>query len=137
MRRATLPLLVAVLCFLLTPVRSKAAAVLTPAPPLKTEAKIRDVSVSADGQWTFVLAEGGTVLLYGPQGELVDRLQVPADTTGIAVWPDGSRLLASSAGKPDVAVYEVELVVAINVEGSPFKGPATAPVTVAVFSDFQ
>jgi len=43
---------------------------------LKLESKPIDLAVSADGKFTFILAEGGKVLIYDSSGVLTDTLEV-------------------------------------------------------------
>ena len=101
--------------------------------PLPAEA--RDVAVTADGQRTYVLLDGGTVQVLNAAGAPLGQVTVPAETTAIAPSPDGARLYVT-AGK-ELRVIGVDLVHQIEVAGSPVLGAADAPVTVTVFNDFQ
>ena len=94
-----------------------------------------DVAVTADGQRTFVLLTGGTVQVLNGAGTPLGQLTVPAGATGISPAPDGS-LLYVTAGS-ELQVVGVDLVHDIDLAGSPFRGPADAPVAVTVFTDFQ
>ncbi len=96
-----------------------------------------DVAASSDGRWTFVLLKGGEVRVYGAEGELQGTLRVKDGALGIAASPTGDRLFVSGRDPDRVDVVSVDFVHAIDVAGSPFKGPADAPVVVAVYNDFQ
>jgi hypothetical protein len=71
---------------------------------LKLNTQPLDVAVSKNGNSIFVLTKTGKILIYSPDGELKDKIDV------------GNH---------------------IDITGSPFKGAENAPVTIAVFSDFQ
>ena len=94
-----------------------------------------DVATTADGQRTFVLLANGTVQIYDARGSSMGQFAVPAKARSIDPSPDGS-LLYVTVGD-ELQVLAVEMVHQIEVAGSPFRGPPDAPVTVAVFNDFQ
>ena len=94
-----------------------------------------DVAATADGKRTFVLLANGTVQLYDAGGRSQGQLTVPAKARAISPSPDGS-LLYVAVGN-ELQVVAVDMVHQLDVTGSPFRGPADAPVTVAVFDDFQ
>jgi len=96
-----------------------------------------DVAASADGRWTFVLFPGGEVRVYSADGESQGTLQVGSGAERIASSPQGDRLFVTSRAPEQISIVSVDFVYPIDVAGSPFKGPADAPVVVAVFSDFQ
>ncbi len=138
MRRAvSLAMLVAVLAVPLLPSGGSAAVEGEVLATLPLEAAPLDVAVSADGRWTFVLMKGGEVRIYGADGEFQGTLRVEDGANGIAASPQGDRLFVSGRGPDRVDVVSVDFVHPIDVAGSPFKGPADAPVVVAVYNDFQ
>ena len=96
-----------------------------------------DVAVSADGKLTFVLTDKGYVQIYSEDGTLEITLEVGKDSDGIDISPDGSKLYVANKAGQSIDIINVNYVYTINTEGSPTKGPANAPVTIAVFSDFQ
>ena len=65
----------------------------------------------------------------------VGQLTVPAQARAIAPSPDGS-LLYVTVGE-ELQIIGVDLVHKLDVAGSPYRGPADAPVDVVVFNDFQ
>lgn len=95
---------------------------------------ILDAAATADGAGLFVLAKG-EVQLLGTDGKLLERFPVPADAERITVSPDGSRLYLA-AGQT-LRMVELANEVSLPVLNSPARGPANAPVTLTVFSDFQ
>lgn len=104
---------------------------------LKLEAKPIDMAISADGKYTFVLAEGGKVFIYDTGGGLKDTLKVNDTVMSIGTSPSGDFLLLADSKNNTLEVLKISFVVEIDTTGLPFKGPADAPVVVAVFSDYQ
>jgi sugar lactone lactonase YvrE len=104
---------------------------------IKLEAKPIDMATTADGKYTFVLAEGGKVLIIDSSGSVQDTLKVSGSATSIGTSPDGTFLLLADSAANTLEVVRISFIVDIDVSGLPFKGPADAPVVVAVFSDYQ
>ncbi len=96
-----------------------------------------DLAVSLNGRWVFVLTEQGNILIYSGDGKLRDKIPVGNHIDGIKVGPEEDILLLYSRKKKTVQILVLDFIQDINVSNSPFKGPADAPVEIAVFSDFQ
>jgi protein-disulfide isomerase len=94
-----------------------------------------DMAVTLDGSKVFVLLKGGEVQVLTPAGELLDRLSVATDAERLAVSPEGDRLYLATG--TELQVVEIVTLHELPVLNSPDKGPANAPVTLTVFSDFQ
>jgi hypothetical protein len=95
-----------------------------------------DVAVPQDGKYIFVLTEHGDIKVYLPDGQLKESINVGKHVDQIEVGPEGYLLLKSRKNKT-IEMLTIDFIQDINIEGSPFKGPADAPVVIAVFSDFQ
>jgi hypothetical protein len=104
---------------------------------LKIEKKPRDVVVSLDGKWIYVLTDDGELLIYSPAGKLLGRISVGETVDGIKQGPREGILLLTSRKDATIQIITLDFSKTINVEGSPFKGPADAPVVMVVFNDFQ
>jgi rRNA pseudouridine-1189 N-methylase Emg1 (Nep1/Mra1 family) len=104
---------------------------------LKLEAKPIDMAVSADGKYTFILAEGGKVFIMDSSGTIKDSLQVSESVVSIGTTPGGEFLLLADNKANTVEIVRLSFVVDIDISGLPFKGPANAPVVIAMFSDYQ
>jgi hypothetical protein len=104
---------------------------------IKLEAKPIDMTTTADGKYTFVLAEGGKVLIIDSSGQVKDTLKVSESAMSIGTSPDGTFLLLADSAANTLEIVQISFVVDIDVTGLPFKGPADAPVVIAVFSDYQ
>jgi hypothetical protein len=96
-----------------------------------------DMAVSSDGRWTFVLTKSGDVAVYGAAGDLIQLLKVGKGFDNIEYSPAGNRLILGGSGKQELSVLTLSMLYDLDYRGSPFKGPANAPVTIAVFNDFQ
>ncbi len=103
----------------------------------KLDAKPIDMATSADGQYTFVLTEGGKVFILDRNGTLKDTLTVNESVMSIGTSPKGDFLLLADSKENTLEVVKISFVVDIDIAGLAFKGPADAPVVVAVFSDYQ
>lgn len=104
---------------------------------LNTAARPVDVAVSADGKSVFVLTEDGVVSIYTGDAAPVEKINVGAAAERIALAPDGERLYVVNRAGKRIDVIQLDYVREISLSGAPFKGPEKAPVTIAVFSDFQ
>ena len=104
---------------------------------LTTDGVPVDVVVSQDGNLTFVLTDNGTVLIYDQMGNLTDTVKIGPHIDQIEIGPRGERLFAASRQNNTVEIITLDFIHEINSLGSPSKGSHEAPVTIAVFSDFQ
>ncbi len=104
---------------------------------IKLETSPMDMAVSADGKYTFVLAEGGRVFIFDQQGQLKDTLKVSDSAMSIGTSPAGDYLFLTDSKANTLEMVQISFVVEIDIAGLPFKGPANAPVVIAVFSDYQ
>ena len=104
---------------------------------LKIEKTPVDAAVSLNGRWVFVLTAQGSILIYSGDGRLEDEITVGNHVDGIKVGPEEGILLLTSRKNKTVEILVLDFIQNIDVSNSPFKGPADAVVTIAVFSDFQ
>ena len=96
-----------------------------------------DTAVSLSEKWIFILSKKGEVLIYTRQGQLTGTLKVGRHIDQIKVGPRDDMLYLASSKEKTLDVVKLTFIQDIDVAGSPFKGPADAPVVIAVFSDFQ
>jgi hypothetical protein len=104
---------------------------------LKLEAPPVDVAFSANGRWVFVLTDQGEILIYSADGRLNDKFTLGTQADGIEAGPREDILFLTSRKNKAVHVITLNFIYDINVSGSPFKGPADAPIVIAVFNDYQ
>lgn len=104
---------------------------------LKLETPPIDVAISRNGQFIYVLAEQGNLLIYSSDGSLKEKIKLEKHVDQIKAGPTEDMLLLSSKKDRTVQFLTLEFVKNINISGSPFKGSPDAPVAVVVFSEFQ
>jgi len=96
-----------------------------------------DVAPSMDGQRLFVLTPGEILVYSIPEGKITDHISVDKEFDRIVSIPRGDTLTISSSKKKTLQVVMLETIHKIDVSGLPFKGPKDAPVTIAVYDDYQ
>jgi hypothetical protein len=96
-----------------------------------------DVAITDDGQMTYVLNDGGSILIYGSDGILMDKMAVDQGVDGIKPLPGGQGLILKNSKDKTVKFILLDFTYDINISGSPFLGPADAAVTMVIFNDFQ
>jgi hypothetical protein len=104
---------------------------------LPIEGRPLDMVLSADNTRLFVLVDGTKVLVYSTGGMLQDTLVLDHPADGMEISKAGDLLYLTSGERKTVETLRIEFVQQIGTDGSPVKGLPDAPVTVAVFSDFQ
>lgn len=100
-------------------------------------AKPLDLVYSLDGKRVFVLTDQQQVLVYAATGDLLGKIPVKKGVSAIDIAPRGEKLYLLNANDNSFTDLSVDYIVDINVAGSPFLGKADAPVTIAVFTDFE
>lgn len=96
-----------------------------------------DIVQSVDGQFIFVLTENNRVLIYEPNGNLKGSIPVEKGISAIETDARGENIFLIDQEKNSFSSLSIDFVVEINTDGSPFHGNANAPVTIAVFTDFE
>ncbi len=104
---------------------------------LKLEVSPLGVAFSTNGRWIFVLTEQGEILIYSGDGKLNDKFTVGKHVGGIEAGHREDTFFLTSRKNKTVYVITLNFIYDIKVSGSPFKGPADAPVVIAVFDDYQ
>ncbi len=96
-----------------------------------------DIVQSADGTSIYILTESHQVLIYEPNGNLKGSFPVDAGVVAIDTDVRGEFIFLIDREKKTLRKIAVDFHTDIDVSGSPFKGRPDAPVTIAVFSDFE
>lgn len=96
-----------------------------------------DIVHSLDGKYVFMLTSQQKVLIYTAQGKLEGSVPVDAGVNAIDIAPRAEVLYLIDNNKNTFTTVAINFVQDINIAGSPYKGLVDAPVTLAVFTDFE
>ena len=102
---------------------------------LKT--KPLDVSLSEDGQLLFILTPGEILVYSVPEEKITNKIPVGKDFDRLSYSSKANALTVTSSTKKALEIILLEYVHEIETAGLPYKGPENAPVTMAVFTDYQ
>ena len=96
-----------------------------------------DMLVSSNNKWIYILTSDGQIVIYSTRGQLKDTIDVGPQVDQIKAGPREDMLFLLSRESKSVQIITIDFTEEITTRGSPIKGHVDAPVTVAVFSDFQ
>lgn len=96
-----------------------------------------DIAHSLDGKYAFVLTDKNVIRVYDQAGALQGSIPVEKGVNAIAIDPMGQYLHLSDSSSNTFHTLALDFVIKINSAKAPTKGDINAPVTIAVFSDFQ
>ena len=96
-----------------------------------------DNAVSADGELLYILSAGQILVYALNENKTINTIPIESEYDNIAVSPKGNSLIVTSSAGKSLKIIDLEFIYNIDVSGLPLKGPADAPVTIAVFSDYQ
>jgi hypothetical protein len=103
----------------------------------KLPSKPLDIVYSLDGKKVFILTDQEQILVYKAAGELLGKINVAKGVSAIDIAPRGEKLFLINQKNNSFTDISVDFVVSVATAGSPYLGNANAPVTVAVFTDFE
>lgn len=135
--RIIVPLAIGFVLFSISSLQASEAVEWTILKTLKLDAAPIDMAVSPDGKSIFVLTEQGKIIVYSANGEAEATLEVGPQVDKIRLGPRGDILISNSREDKTVQFFAIDFIQKINISESPFKGPADAPIVIAVFDDFQ
>ena len=96
-----------------------------------------DNAVSADGELLYILSAGEILVYSLTKNKTINTIPIESEYDNITVSPRGNSLIVTSSAGKSLKIIDLEFIYNIDISGLPLKGPADAPVTVAVFSDYQ
>ena len=96
-----------------------------------------DNAVSSDGQLLYILSAGEILVYSLTRNKTINTIPIESEYDNITVSPRGNSLIVTSSAGKSLKIIDLEFVYQIDISGLPLKGPAAAPVTIAVFSDYQ
>jgi len=100
------------------------------APPL-------DISPSMDGQWIFILTRGEVLVYSITEDRVLKRIPVDEGFDRLMYSARDNSLILTSRSERTLKIIQLEPVHEFDTSGLPFKGPEHAPITIAVFSEYQ
>ncbi len=92
---------------------------------------------SLDGKKVFVLGNDSKVHVFTPEGTLLGSIPVDKGVTAIDIAPYGEQLFLINSENNSFTNLSVSQIAELEAGQSPFKGPADAPVTITLFTDFE
>ena len=101
------------------------------------DVKPLDVVASIDGKTIYVLALGEILVYSVDEGKVSNRIPVDKDFDKLTYAAQNNVLILTSSSSKTLKIIQVDFIYDIALDGLPFKGPANAPVTLAVFDDYQ
>lgn len=138
LRRNRISVLFVTIMVMVAAVQSAHAKVdLTSMEDIKLDVQPLDVTTSADSKLVFLLAPGKLLVYSVPEKRVTETLAVDAAFDRISYSEDSKLLILTGSASKRLRIVRVEPIQEIDISGRPFKGPADAPVTIAVFDDYQ
>ncbi len=104
---------------------------------IEVDAEVRDMAISAEGRWVYVLTADNEIRIYSSGGKLKGAMPIAPGFDRIQAGPREDILLVSNSEEKNVQLVSVNPVHAFDLSDAPVKGPNNAPVTITVFSDFE
>jgi hypothetical protein len=96
-----------------------------------------DVAASEDGKMIFVLTLNDIAVYSLAKNMIVNRIPVDEKFDRIKYYQKNKLLVLTGSSSKTLKIIRVDQIYDIDISGLPFKGPAKAPVTIAVFDDYQ
>jgi hypothetical protein len=109
----------------------------TPKKPLDLGASTLDMATSLDGRWIFILAPGEILVYSVSEEKVVNRIPVDKAFDRLTHSPKTNTIILGSGTEKTLKIIELEVIHSFAISGLPIRGPQDAPVTIAVFGDYQ
>lgn len=124
-------------CWFFVPQVFAADLELTQKKQLKLDVSPLDTASSADGQWLFILTRGEIIVYSTLEDKISKGIPVDKAFDTLSYSAQNNTLILSSQSEKTIKIIELELIHTFDLSDLPFKGPENAPVTIAVFGDYQ
>lgn len=96
-----------------------------------------DISASADGRWIFILTPGEVLVYSNSENRVINRIPVDEAFDRLMYSVRNNILILTSLTENTLRIIQLEPIHEFDISGLPFRGPEHAPITIAVFSDYQ
>ncbi len=104
---------------------------------IDVDAEVRDMAISIDGRWIYILTAANEIRIYSSGGKFKGAMPIDPGYHQIQAGPREDILLVANKHRKRVQLVSVNPVNQFDLDHAPIKGPADAPVTITVFSDFE
>jgi len=102
-----------------------------------TNSKTLGMVHSLDGKYVYILNDKNQVQIFNRKGQLQGSIPVEKTVSAIDISPQGDALYLIDSEKNNFSSVSISFVVEVGTADAPFEGPVDAPVTIAVFTDFE
>lgn len=96
-----------------------------------------DIATSVDGKSIFVLTRGEILIYSIDEDKVTERISIDKAFDRVTSAGKNNILILTSSTSKTLKIIQVDFIYNIVLDGLPFKGPADAVVTIAVFDDYQ
>lgn len=96
-----------------------------------------DIATSVDGKSIFVLTRGEILIYSIDENKVTERISIDKAFDRVTSAGKNNILILTSSTSKTLKIIQVDFIYNIVLDGLPFKGPADAVVTIAVFDDYQ
>jgi len=110
---------------------------LTERKQLKLDVSPLDTATSADGQWLFILTTGEIIVYSVFEDKISKGIPIDKGFDRLTYSARDNALILSSRSEKAIKIIQLELIHQFDISGLPVQGPKNAPVTMAVFGDYQ
>ena len=104
---------------------------------LNLKAPPDDMCASADGKWLYILSAGEVAVYSFADEKIVNRIAIDKAFDSMICVKEKNSLVVTSRSSNMVQIIQLDEVYQFDTSGLPFLGSKGAPVTIAVFSDYQ
>ena len=126
-----------IISWVLVPQFSYAEIDLTLIKQIHLDVQPLDTATSVDGKMIYVLARGEILVYSIDEGKFSNRIPIDKDFDKLTYAAKDNVLILTSSSSKTLKIIQVDFIYSIATDGLPFKGPADAAVTIAVFDDYQ
>jgi hypothetical protein len=96
-----------------------------------------DMVNALDGKTLFILVPGEVLIQDMRSNDISQRIPVGKEFDKLVHSPRNNTLILTSSSTKRLKVIQLERIHQFDYSGLPYLGAKNAPVTIAVFSDYQ
>ena len=101
------------------------------------EAPPVDVAISEDGELIFMLTVNEIVVYSSSKNMIEKRIPLDKEFDRINYSGKNNTVVLTGSDSKTLRLIRLDQIYDIDISGLPLNGPANAPVTIAVFYDYQ